>query len=61
MVVNVDLPTTHKHSFGNKTVPDKLLGGGLQEVIKRICDSIGAIATSATHEIFPEKQKNIYN
>ena len=39
MVVNVDLPAKHKHSFGNKAVPDKLLGGGLQEVIKRICDT----------------------
>ena len=57
MVVNVDLPTTHKHSFGNKTVPDKLLGGGLQEVIKRICDTK---VLQVQHMKFFLKIKKIY-
>ena len=32
MVVNADMPAKHKQSFGNKTAPDKLLGGGQEQV-----------------------------
>ena len=57
MVENVDLPAKHKHSFGNKAVPDKLLGGGLEKVIKRNCDTK---VLQVQHMNFFLKIKKIY-
>jgi len=42
MVVNADMPVKHKPSFGNKTTPDKLLGGGQEQKMMLDCGDVVA-------------------